>query len=308
MSNLDALVTRDLAAAAATNRERLVPIDATLRAVGAAAPGAVPEQSTGSALRLLVLANIYAARVARSASGLAALVCVLVIVTSSLASYVGLRDYTEEGIGGAPIGVASKLVLVVLAVRLIAGAWASAAFARTVGTSPGQVERMVERSERWSLLLGILGTFVFLMTFGVAYFTLRTDSLDYFPCAFDASCWSGAGDAVTYKAAVRDLAIVVPIVSIGALVVVRRPAAWRARGATIALGVLILAITLCVGYRYDDGPWGPPDAGLDYAPNPVLRLGLTITGAIGMIVALTSLALWRRRRERDRLASASSGS
>ena len=307
MSNLDTLVTRDLAAATAANRVRLLPIDDTLRAVGASAAEATLEPSKGGALRLLVLSNIYAARIARGASGLAALVCVLAVVVSNLGTYVGLRTYTERGLGGAPLGVASTLVLVILVVRLLVGAWASSAFSRTVETSPAQAERLVEHSERWTLVLGILGTFAFLMTFGVAYFTLRTESLDYLPCAFDRSCWGSGADAEAYKAAVRDLAIVVPIVSIGALVVVRRPAAWRARGATVALGLLILAITLWVGFRYDDGPWGPLD-GTDYAPNAALRLGLTISGAIGMIVTLTSYALWRRRQERERLASASQGS
>jgi hypothetical protein len=308
MSNVDTLVTRDLAAAATANRDRLVAIDDTLRAVGASASIVAPGPSARSELRLLVVANIYAARIGRAASGIAALACVLAVVVWDVTAFTAMRSYSGNLLGAGPLVVASRLVVVVLGVRLLAGAWASAAFARAVEVSPPRAERLLAGSERWALVLGIVGTFVFLMTFGVAYFTLQTDPLDYIACAFDTNCSARDPGAEAYRAPVLHLAIVLPVASVAALAVVRRAPAWLSRAGIIAAGLMILATTLCIGYRYDIGPWGPDEVGGAYVPNLTLRLGLTISGAIGMLLALTAFALWRRRLERERIASASSSS
>jgi hypothetical protein len=81
------------------------------------------------------------------------------------------------------------------------------------------------------------------------------------------------------------------------------------RGRTIAIGCAIMVATVVIGVRYDDGLWRTDEYGMLGSPGTTgLRTVLTITGAIGLLLAISALAMWRRRRELQRIASASSRS
>ncbi|MEO7091915.1 MAG: hypothetical protein ABI175_01615, partial [Polyangiales bacterium] len=184
---------------------------------------------------------------------------------------------------------------------------------RAIADDAASGERMVARLDRWTIALSIVGPFVCVMVLGVAFVTIGYDRMFMFACSFDPHCRGVGFDAAMYDDRMRDLAIVIPVglLIAGALVasVRRGPAAKTPsvfeRGRTIAIGCTIMLVTVVVGVRYDDGLWTTDGHGmLQSATTTGLRTILTITGAIGLLLALSALAMWRRRRELHRIASA----
>ena len=310
MSNVDALVTKGLAAAAAANRARLRTLEDTLHAVAPVQTIAVARTTTHPDLRLLALADVYAGRVARTAAGAAALGCVGAMLLGLVAWSYDLDSDLVALFVGSPLDLAPRFAILLLCVHIVAGGLARTGFARAVAEDPGRGEALVARSDRWAVALPILGPFVFAMVLGVASITVAYDPVWMFACSLSEHCRGVGFDASIYDDRMRDLAIVVPLAAfiIGVIVARRRTSLAPApgvleRGRTIALGCAILIATVAVGLRYDDGPWRTDPHGMLASPATTeLRTVLTITGAIGLVVTLTSLALWRRRRELARIA------
>lgn len=303
--SIDQLVSRDLATTAAANRVNPRTLAATLRAAGAIREPAPAPVSAGGGLRWLALGEIYASRVARASAGLAALAALVVTVAFNAAKTLHLLPYRARWFGGEPLAVGVLLFAAVLLVRIAARGWASRTFARAAEI-PGRPERMVAASDRWALALGIAGPFAFALAFGIAYFVLRSDPLDYFACATDLACWGPDGDATAYTSRLRDLAILVPVGIVGAFAIARWPPPGRVVRWNTIIACIVLLATLTVGLRFDDGPWPQNLADGNYVPSPVLRQILMITGSVGLFGLLAGLALWRRHAENERIASASS--
>lgn len=323
MTNLDALVTKDLAAAAAVNRDRLRTLDDTLRAVAPAETVAVSRTATMSDLRLLALGDVFAGRVARIASGSAALGCVLVLLLAEVLFALDLgrergsvlRDVLDLVLV-SPVDFFTRCAIGILLVHIVATAAARGRFARTVAEEPGRAEITVARLDRWAIALPIIGPLVFLMVVGVAFATLGFERMWMFGGSFD-SHFQGVGfDEAMYDDRTRDLALLLPVLVAAGLAASRLGAAAltaRARlferGAAIAVGLAIFLGTVAAGLAWDEGSSNYDLHGLMMAPGTTeLRTVLTITGGIGLWISLTALALWRRRRELARLASASSSS
>ncbi len=317
MTNIDALVSKDLASAAAANRDRLRTLDDTLRAVAPAETVAVPRTTTMSDLRMLALADVFAARVARMAAGAAGLVCVGLMLGTVVAWQFNVGHSFHEIFAASPIDLIPRFAIAILGVHILAMASARAAFARAVTEGAANGETMVARLDRWTLALSIIGPFVCVMVLGVALVTIGYAPMFIFACSLDSHCRGVGFDEALYDDRMRDLAIVVPVALLvaGALVARARrgPAAKTPsvleRGRTVAVGCVIMLVTVVVGVRYDDGLWTTDDHGmLQTARTTELRTILTITGAIGLLLTLSALALWRRRRELQRIASASPSS
>jgi len=314
MSNVDALVTKDLATAAAANRDRLRSLDDTMHALAPRASVAVPRTTTHGELRVLVFADVYASRVARIAASVAALVSVALVVAASTGWRFDLGWRIGDLFGDAT-DAATRFAIGILAVYIGAHALARSAFARAVADDPGRAAPMIARLDRWTVALSILGPFVFLMSFGLARVALAGEGLWMLGCSLDAQCRGVGFDTARYVDRLRDLAIAIPLAAIAVGLLVQRLRAHRPGtrpsvlegGRTIAIGCAIVAATVALGLRFDDPQ--PTDVhGMDISPDTHLRLALTISGGLGLLVALTALALWRRRREQARLATSSSGS
>jgi hypothetical protein len=309
MSNLDALVTKDLAAAAAANRDRLRTFDDTLRAVAPAATVAVPRTTTMSDLRMLALADVFAARVARTIAGATALACVLAMAASMVAWHFDVGWSFVQIFAASPVDLVPRFAIAVLGAHILAMAGARGMFARAMAEDASSGEAMVARTDRWALALSIIGPFVCVMVIGVAFVTIGYDRMIAFACSLDVHCRGIGFNAALYDDRMRDLAIVIPIgIAITGVLVARVPRALE-RGRLMAIGGAIMIATVVVGVRYDDGLWTTDAHGiLQSASTTQLRTVLTITGAIGLLLTLSALALWRRRRELQRIASASSSS
>jgi len=314
-SDVDTLVTKDLASAAAANRDRLRTLDDTLRAVAPAQTVAVARTSTMTDLRLLALADVFAARVARSVAGAVALACVLATLGSLVAWHLGVGWSFAMIFGGSPVDLVPRFAIAVLGAHVLATAAARAMFSRTVAENAERAEPMVERLDRWTVALSVIGPFVCVMVVGVAFITLGYERITMFACSLDSHCRGVGFQAAVYDDRMRDLAIVIPIGLLISGVIVaslrRGPIAKTPnvfeRGRTIMIGCAIVIATVVIGVRYDDGLWTMDNHGMFQPPGTSgLRTVLTITGGIGLLLALGSLALWRRRRELARIASARS--
>ncbi len=317
MTKIDALVTNDLAAAAAANRDRLRTLDDTLRAVAPEKAVAVARTTTTSDLRILALADVFAARVARTAAGATALACVVLMLGSLVAWQFDVGWSFGQIFAGSPVDLVPRFTIAVLGVHVLAMAAARAMFARAIAEDAESGEALVARVDRWTLALSIIGPFVMIMVVGVAFVTIGYEPMWNFACSLDVHCRGIGFDEAIYDDRMRDLSIVIPIglVIAGALVArVRRGIAVTApgvleRGRTIAIGCAIMVATVVIGLRADDGLWRTDEYGMFHsARTTALRTVLTITGAIGLLLTLASLALWRRRRELQRIKRASSRS
>jgi hypothetical protein len=317
MSNIDALVTNDLGAAAAANRDRLRTLDDTLRAVAPAETVAVPRTTTMTDLRLLALADVFATRMARTVAGAVALVCVLATIASMVAFHFDVGWSFITIFGGSPVDLVPRFAIAVLGAHVLGMAAARALFARSISDDAGSGEAMVARLDRWTIASSIIGPFVCVMVVGIAFVTAGYDRTTIFACSLDVHCRGVGFDTAMYYDRMRDLAIAMPIclLMIGAVVARLRPGhAGKTprvleRGRTIVIGIAIMISTIVLGMRYDDGLWRIDERGMfQPAGSTELRTLLTITGGVGLLLTLTALALWRRRRELQRIASASSRS
>lgn len=317
MSNVDALVTKDLAAAAAANRDRLRTLDDTLRAVAPAQTVAVPRTTTMSDLRMLALADVFSARVARTVAGATALACVVLMVGALVAWQYDMGWSFAAIFAASPVDLVPRFAIAVLGAHVLAMAAARVVFARAMADDAGAGDAMVARLDRWTVAMSIIGPFVCIMCVGVAFVTIGYDDVTIFACSLDVHCHGTGFMESIYDDRMRDLAIVLPIcLAIAAAIVasvrpgpIRKTPGLLERGRTIIAGCAIMIVTVVAGVRYDDGLWAMDAGGMFQPPTTSgLRTILTITGAIGLLLTLSALALWRRRRELARIASASSSS
>jgi len=323
MSHLDALVTKDLASAAAANRDRLRTLDDTLRATAPAEAVAVARTATMTDLRLLALGDVFAGRVARIAAGSAALGCVLVLVLAEVLFALDLGRENGTVLRGlldlvlvSPVDFFTRSAIGILLVHIVATGAARAGFVRILAEAPVRAEAAVARLDRWAIALPIIGPLVFLMVVGVTFATLGFERLWMFGGSFDPHYRGTGFDEAMFDDRTRDLALLVPILVAASLAASRLGAAVltaRARllerGTTVVIGLAIFVGTVAAGLAWDEGSSNYDLHGLMMAPGTTqLRTVLTITGGIGLWIALTALALWRRRRELARIANASSSS
>lgn len=324
MSNLDALVTKDLAAAAATNRDRLRTLDDTLRMVATAEPVAVSRTATMAELRLLALGDVFVGRVARIAAGSTALGCALVLVVAEVLFALTLGHVRGDGpfrslfdlVLVSPVDFFTRSLIGILLVHILATAAARVRFGRILEEEPGRLEAAVARLDRAAIAMPIIGPLVFLMVVGVAFATLGYENLRFFGGSFSSPFRGYGFDEARYDDRTRDLALLVPVLVAAALAASRLyraaltpRARWLERGATVAVGGAIFVATVAVGLAWDEGSSNYDLHGMMMAAGTTeLRTVLTVTGGIGLWIALTALALWRRRRELLRIANARSPS
>ncbi len=299
----DQLISDDLAALAADNRLRIPALDVTLRALAPARPAAAPATLD---VALLATSRVYVRRFARAACGAVALTCALALV-AWLSNPLGLSMEMSQ-FGSAleqyivyigPLEVTSWSALVVLMTYVAASRIAERRIASSVAASPADVLPALRARARSlsgvATALRVAGTAALVITIALAWFGNGLDSY----CAF----WDdGDGVLGTLHAAIVAalLGTLVSAAAAGILARHTRAAERLAHPIVTAAGVALGLATVVTGSRLDVGPRFVTFAG-GLVPSTALRIVLTITGSLAVLLVVASSALRRDRREQQSL-------
>jgi hypothetical protein len=303
MSTTDDWITQDLAVVASTSRERLPPIEVTLRALGAA------PSTTGIDLALVVVGRVFVARVARAAAGLASFVCMIAMLV--WLAVPRSKGWFEQERSVQALGVELLeerrfwLGLLVVAVALAAYVGASGigarVFERTVRAHVPieAARRLARRADSWSTAASITGIATFILGFGMFEVVLGDMGLiDLY--------WQRDPIEVIRLVMLVSLGGAFAATVAGAMFVVRTYGDVPELGSTVwmlLLGVALAVVTVILGVRFDAGPIFVTIAN-SARPLVAVRVILTAAGAIAVFFTTAGMVLHVRRREEKAIRSA----
>ena len=287
MSTTDQAIASDLAALAADNKIRIPPLDVMLRA-----PAGNEATVASDGVAMLAASRIYVRRFARAAAGAAALACALALV-AWLSNPLGLSadmsqihgDLEQYIVYIGPLEVVSWSALVVLMTYIVATRIAERRVARRLVTGPS------ESLTTFAIGLRVAGTAGLVITIAMSFFANGLESY----CDFWAPHDPVLGPA---HAALVTTLIGTLLVAIAVAVLARHAsaAARVAHSIVTVTGVSLGLATVVTGSRLDVGPKFATFATGDM-PSLALRIVLTITGSLAVLIIVASGALRRHRRE-----------
>lgn len=301
----DQMIAGDLAALAADNQIRIPALDVALR-TRVPAPAVAP---TGIEVAVLAAAHVYARRFARTAAGAAALVCALALV-AWLSNPLGLStDMSRIGseleqyiVYVGPLEVVPWLALAVVVTSLVARRLADRRVARWLAASPDPLADIRARARALSGLatgLRIAGPAALAITLAMDVFANGLDAYSTFWTPDDPVLGPVRVEIMAAMLATLLAAAIIGVGQARAACMTERLAHPLVTGLGVALGLA----TLIAGARLDVGPhfvWFVKFAGVPM-PSTALRIALTITGSLAVLLVVASCALRRDHREQRSL-------
>jgi hypothetical protein len=297
MSTPEDRLSQDLAIVASMSRERLLPLEVTLRSVGAATLTTAPQ------LALVVLARVFVARVGRAAAGLASFACMFAMLVwlalprgDGWIEHYGVdRGMSVELLETPRWWLGLVVVAVALAVYVGASGIAARTFERTVAGVDNPIDaarRLAHRSEVWSTAASISGSVTFIVGFGAFQVVVGDAGLialyshsagieairHVMLVSLAGSCAATAGGAIFVTRTYRDGSGFHRIT-------------WM-----LPVGIVLGIATFVLGVRFDAGPLFVTIAN-SARPIAALRVGLTAAGTLAVFLVATSIVLRLRRCE-----------
>jgi hypothetical protein len=293
VSTVDETITGDLAAVAADNGRRLPALDATLRALA-------PSPATASEHALLAVTQVYAHRLARAVAGAVATLCTLALLawlSNPLGAAPGSRitGVLDHLIYAGPAEVAPWIALIVLATHLATLRIAERRVARLLARAPSTVHaHLCPRARSLGRLatgLSVAGTASIVLALGLSWVSIGLDRYSVF--------WEHDASNVLELMRHTMIAAVLATIAVSTVLALAR-SPRLAYPAVTASGIVVGATTVIIGLRLDVGPiFETFTAG--FVPSTALRIVLTITGSLAVLLVVASTALRRERREDARL-------
>lgn len=313
MSDLDRIVTTDLAALAADSRRQVPAVDNVLRELSRRRRR--PERAAPAAeLALLSFAKVFAHRVGRAAAGAMAIVytgVLLVVLYGPIVDAERQRAWllADDVISIAARGAVLTLVAYAIAVAM-AGRWFERALGRSsardaglaAGDATGAAARLVRSVDGWSVGLAIAGATSIVTLIGVGTLVVGWDGWDRF------WCFGCDPEEAIFRDRLHDLTA-----AIGCIVAAGLALGWvctRPRGSAwgrafehrlvVPAGLVVgaAAVVAWVANGVDRGDLRPPGVA---DPASALRTALTVALALALFGVASGLVLRWRRREGERL-------
>jgi hypothetical protein len=299
VTTLDQTIASDLAALSADNRRGIPALDATLGALTPAHADARPTPPAPD-LALLVASRVYAHRLARAVAGAAATLCTLALLvwlSNPLGVAPGSRitGVLDHLIYAGPPEVAPWIALIVLATYLATLQIAERRVARLLARTPSTVHTdLCARARSLGRLatgLSLAGTASIVIALGLSWVSIGLDRYSVF--------WEHDASNVLELMRHTMIAAVLGTIAVSTALGLARSPRLTAPSVT-ASGIVVGATTVIVGLRLDVGPiFETFTAG--FVPSTTLRIVLTLTGSLAVLLVVASTTLRRERREDARL-------
>lgn len=304
MTTLDQTIASDLAALSVDNRRAIPAFDATLSTLTPPRIDA-PSPAVAHGLALDAAAQVYVDRLVSAAAGAAATLCTLAVLVwfsnpFALAPHSRIATLVDRIVYAGQLGFGAAIAIVVPATYVATRWLARRRGARLLARSRSDaLVRLRDRAGSLAELaagLRVAGTAGIVIVLGMSWVSISLDRYSLF--------WEHdpAGVLDVMHHAMIGAVLATLALSIGIAMVTRftRVAAWLAHPVTTASGIVLGAVTVLLGLRLDAGPFFVTFAAAR-VPSTALRIALTITGTLAVLLVVASAALRRDRRERARL-------